>query len=79
MDIKDELRDYTIALDNAARAIHKKSEYKDPVKGEEAIERKFMDIEVNTIKKISDELKVILEKEKGTYWDYLNDNEGECI
>ncbi len=72
MELKEELRDYTIALENAARVIHKKSEYKDPKK--DAMARMGMDVEVGVIEKINIELKELLRREtKGTYWDYLDD------
>ena len=78
MNIKDELWDYTICLENAARVIHKKSERKDFKIPEQAIERNLMDKEVETIKRIYRDLKGIVEsEEKGTYWDYLNENEGD--
>lgn len=74
MKLKEELRDYIIALDNAKSSIHKDSNYKKF----DSAERNLLDQEVKTLEVVLRDLRVILEQEEGTYWNFLNIDDEIC-
>lgn len=71
---EEELRDYTIALGNAIKSAQNNRDGYEPHKAE----RMIIEEEIKTLKIVFDDLKGILQKQEGTYWNFLHTDDNEC-